>query len=266
MKTSLKVLTLYLAVLNAAGFVQFVRAEAPNGAYSLSVPADLTLIDPSGHYSESMADLSVDLTLACDLAGKITGTGQAYGREMGITARIPLNCTGSISGNNKTPRLNLVFKGSGTASGGGMTFPITLDVSFSGTFDPPSAAFVGSAKGKGCVTVERKKQCESTSMRSYFEPQDGGPARLIPALTLATDSKNRITGTGTVSLSSGRHFGTGFKVTGTYTPKRDETKLKLAATDRSGAKVEVTGKATGGVIEPAKSKLSGKALGQSFKR
>jgi hypothetical protein len=266
MKTPAKILTLCLAVLAGAVRLSSVRAEAPKGASSISVPADLTLIDPSGDYSESLSDLSLDLTLACDLAGKITGTGLAHGREMGITVRVPLTCTGSISGNNKTPRLSLVIKGSGTASGGGMTFPVTVEANFSGAFDPPSGDFIGSAKAKACVTVERKKECGSMNERSYFEPQDGGPARLIPVLTLATDSKNRITGTGTVSLSNGRQFSTGFKVTGTYTPKRDETKLKLAATDRSGAKVEVTGKATGGVIEPAKSKLSGKVLGQSFKR
>lgn len=241
-------------------------AEVPRGACTVSVPADLTLIDPSGDYGESIGDLSVDVTLACDLAGKITGTGQAYGSEMGIRIRVPLSCTGSISGNNKTPRLSLVIKGSGTASGGGMSFPITIEASFSGNFDPVTGDFIGSAKTKACVTVERRKECASMNERSYFEPQDGGPARLIPMLILATDSKNRVTGTGTVSLSNGLKFSTGFKATGTYTPKRDETKLKLAATDKSGAKVEVTGMANGGVIAPAKSKLSGKVMGQSFKR
>jgi hypothetical protein len=233
--------------------------------YRISVPADLTIVDPSGRYSESLGGVDMDFTLNCSDVGKITGNGTASAYEMGVSINLSFTFTGTVSGSGGTTRLSLSMKGNGNARYQGQSFPVTFTATQKGNFDRALDEFVGTAKVKVCLKEGGRNYCENASETMAFDVPGSEVGDWTSDVTVASDSKNRLTGNGLARLaSSGRQFN--FKVTGTYTPKRDETKLKLAATDKSGANVQVTGQASGGVLVPAKSKLSGKLLGQSFKR
>lgn len=262
MKTINTKMSLGAVVLFAVCSLATVRAVSPNGIYNISIPAEIIIVDPSGRYMESVSGVSMDFTLNCDAAGKITGVGTAYTRQMGVTINLNFSFTGAISGSGESPRLTLNMKGTGNASYMGQQFPVTFMATQKGAFDRQLEQIAGNVKVKVCVKEGGRNYCESGSETAYFDVPGSNIGDWNSTVNVTTDAKNRTTGSGVVQLSSGRQFN--FNVTGKYTPKQDQAQLKLTAADRSSAKLSITAQPSGAMLLPVK--MSGKLMGQAVKR
>lgn len=238
------------------------RADVPNGTYQISVPAEVVIVDPSGRYSDTVGGISMNFTLTCDDAGKITGAGTASANQSGVRINLDFTYTGSISGSGRATRITLTMKGTGTARYQGETYPVTYTGSQKAQYDPNREEFVGNVKVRVCVREGGRNACESASETVTFDVPGNDVGAWQSTVTVTTDSKNRTTGNGTLTLANNRRFD--FAASGKYNPKRDQIQLKLAASGGGRAKLAVTAQPGNGVLVP--SKLSGKVLGQTVKR
>lgn len=258
MRTRGQWLGIVLGVIGAGVWcLPSARAEAPAGAYEVSVTTSVILVDPAGTYREDLGDILINFTINPDPKGKFSGSGSASASQYGVHIGLQFTFSGGVSGGGGgVTRLTLSMKGTGTASYDGSRYPVTFSASEKAEYDRMAGIFRGTAKVKACI---KGLGCEGGIAEMNLDVPAGDGVDV--GVSVLTDAKGKISGTGTMVLDSGRRYQ--FAVTGKYTAKKDLTSLTFKPTDASGAKLSATGTAAGSSVTPTK--LSGSALGQKIK-
>lgn len=197
LKSSSRILTASLGAWLALASSIDGRANMPDGTYRISVPAEVIIVDPSGRYYDTVGGISMNFTLTCDDAGKITGAGTASALESGVTINLDFSYNGSFSGSGRTTRLTLTMKGEMPGDRSHWNLPSSkvwaggpssrLEISSATTWQlpsfRPSYASPGTISSPKLVSAIPRPPCSSSSITWPFpslEPPPWKPTSAIP--------------------------------------------------------------------------------------
>lgn len=221
-----------VGVLLAFGAASVV-AQVPSGHFIYSI-TNPPLWDVTGSYTNhTIANGHAD-TVIMDLAesatGKLTGTRRD---SVSDGTQVTANITGKVAIKRGVTGAKVKMKG--TVHAGGYDGPATGKGT--ATFDPVALSIEVVGSMKLCVKTPRGKMCETLA---------AGTTSALPAgtdgdWTLETDitaSGDKLSGTGTITLSNGRVFNC--QVTGSYNATTEDAKLKLVGEgDAAGVKLSI---------------------------
>jgi hypothetical protein len=231
-------------------------AQVPSGTFNYAF-TNTPLWDVSGVYTNNSDTNGVMSTIIVQVqesaTGVITGNRSERDVEGGNSADIEESLSGKMSVKAGVPTASL--KSSGTVTG------VENAVSFTGhvtgksakTIDTNTLTLTTSGTEKVCATGG-KCVTEAGTDTSPLLPGMNGDWMLDTDIT-ATDDK--LTGTGTLTLSNARAFS--YQITGSYSTKSQMAKLKLVGTgDAAGTSLAVS--TFGSAMELTA--LKGKVLGE----
>jgi hypothetical protein len=214
-------------------FALEVSAAPPSGSVPAIVvggPASVFL--PVGHSEQcdSISGLTGCLSIdtVADGAGGVTGSGMLTLSDL-IDAELPLQLVGQTTGTVEKPKSKLNFQFAGPIDVAGITGAADGSGSLKCAGDPLTPGlFNCDAHIKFCLAVPGvvRRRCVSGAFPDLAVQGDGGPFELD--LTLATDAKNKVSGSGRVTLKTGQQLD--YVVSGKYSPKIDASSLKLTGT------------------------------------
>ena len=243
---NMKRLVVFLFVLGAIS----AKAQVPSGAFSY-VFTNEPLWDVTGTYSLNGSSNGVTdnatFVITNAAKGTITGTQAEIINDGSITINVHSTVTGKIS----------VKAGATVAS-----------LKSAGTF---SGSLSGTAKGKSTETIVESNLTIVATLSETLSAHGG--SRKFTATTSAslpggmdgdwqldtsiTNVVNKLSGTGTLTLSNNREFT--YAITGTFKPTTGVAKLKLAGTGAAlGTSFQMTTEGTNMDLTA----LKGKILGQ----
>jgi len=245
----MKSLKRFLVFLIALGAIS-ARAQVPSGAFTY-VFTNEPLWDVTGTYSLNGSSNGVTdnatFVITNSAKGAITGTQTETINDGSITINVHSTVTGKIS----------VKAGAAVAS-----------LKSSGTF---SGSLTGTAKGKSTESIVESNLTILATVSETLSAHGG--SRKFTATTSAslpggmdgdwqldttiTNAVDKLSGTGTLTLSNGREFT--YAITGTFKPMTGVAKLKLAGAGAAlGTSFQLTTEGTNMDLTA----LKGKILGQ----
>lgn len=241
-----------------------LQAQPASGTFTNLFSGSPGLWDVSGHYTSDipteLADFTADYTLTMDSNGKFTGSGTISTSRLDgypVSVNADLSVAGAVKTVGGSPHGNMTLKMKENTS------QFTFSATASGNFglDTETLQLTGSLKGNGSVTVPAMKLHKS---KSFSDPnfQTSLPNGKNGTWELAMDvtpTGSKYNGGGTMTLSNGRSIS--LRVTGTYTKATGVSKLTLKGT---GVNLTLSGVLQNEQITVQK--LTGKALGQTFKQ
>lgn len=223
-------------------------ADVPTGQFELIIDGS-KLWDISGTYHEDFDGIDIDYTLVMDESGKIIGFGDASASLFGASLEADLNFNGSVKGLS----VKLNFTMVGEVTDGGQTVGFNANVKTKLEIVESNRSVEGSTKGKIRVDGVGSQRIVGAFSFSLENDMDGS---WILTLDLSDAGKNKITGSGTITLSNDKQFFT--PVSGKYSSKKETAKLKLQ--NSTGTKFSLTSLVNGAMLEILK--MKGKSLGQ----
>jgi len=232
------------------------RAQVPSGNFSYSI-TNSPLWDPSGTYTNSSivdganVDQIADFTASAK--GQINGTFDLTIDDGTLTFDVGSVIAGKMSEKGQIVGASVKME-DGTLTG---SFTGTAKGSAVMTFDEATRTITNEYKLTLCAKVERRNECKNFKGGVPFAvPMDvTGDWTLDIAITNVV---NKLGGTGTLTLSTGRAFTYG--ITGSYKPTSEIASLKLLGQgDAVGSSLKIT---TIHGTNMVLNSLSGKVLGQ----
>ncbi len=214
----------------AAGFTSTPNAQAimGSGTYTTNVTSK-HLWDATGTYQQDFEDVAFNYTLAMDAAGKMTGNGQIYVKQLGghtVGQYLDITVAGVVQGMGSQVKVTMNFamndsavvEGHNTLFVGKMTENLVLD---------QSTLFLnGTAAGTMTVTIPDQKFKKGFKLSE--DVSDPLPSQLhgnwkLTLKPVANGSKYG--GTAEVTLASGKTIS--LPITGTYVAKTDRSQLVI---------------------------------------
>lgn len=241
----------YFILLILLGAVPAI-AQVPSGTFSY-VFTNLPLWDVTGSYTDDVSANGQTDTVIMDLTqsatGKLTGTRTdsiASGAYVSTTVAGKVTVKHGVAGATVKMKGTVTDLGySGRATGKGTA-----------TLDPSALTLEVAGHEKLCVKTPIGKKCENFSADTTYAL----PAGVTGDWTLDTDitaTADKLSGTGTLTLSNGRDFI--YRITGRYNTTSEAAKLKLKGQgDALGSSLSVTTQGTNMDLTA----LKGKVLGQ----
>lgn len=241
-----------LVLLFVLGAVPAI-AQVPSGLFSY-VFTNTPLWDTTGSYTnDSVTNAIVIVDLQESDGGVVTGTlWESYDADSANNFIATGPITGKASG--KSGVVGASWKESGAMTGvdDGEGYTGTYTAKGTVTIDPTTLTMLVAGPLKECVDG----RCETTATSETYTL----PAGMTGDWALETDitaAANKLTGTGTLTLSSERAFT--YTITGSYNTKSEVAKLKLVGQgDAVGTSLSLTTHGTDMVLTA----LKGKVLGQ----
>lgn len=197
---------------------------------------------------------------AAETSGKIAGRGQTSATIMQSGFEdTTFPATYAISGSLKGTLTRATASSSASASGiapiDGVNRKVTMSVKGNGILDPASQTFVATKSGKAAATGAGSINIAERAVTSAIANTDAFYFRGWRLAGSLQSSANKVTGTATVYLDSGRAFAC--SVNGTFSAKKQTTKLNVVGTGASKG-IKLTAFLTGNQI----TRIAGTLLGQ----
>jgi hypothetical protein len=252
-------LVLPLLILSASfAFAQATNGTPPSGTLTFSFDTDSPpVFDLSGSYTlDQVTEEGIDLNFGIDVtqsvSGMITGSGQTivnYSSSAPVAANYKVK--GKISGGGAHPTrvtLSVHLTGHDTVLGQDSTFNITLQYDL--TIDPAALTLTGTSKGHANFS-----HLGSNRIKTTVTPIGLASGTWSLQMTLGPFG-NKLKGTGVITLADSRTLQ--MRLTGTYSPESDLSKVKLTGFgDSRGTTVKIEFTSAGLVG------LNGKILNQT---
>jgi hypothetical protein len=214
--------------------------------------AGLDLWDLSGHYSESMGGVDMDLTLSMDSKGKITGSGTASLAEYGMDMNFRF--TGAVKKSGNLTRVVLNLKAKGNLVVEGKSYGYTVSGKANLAIDPQERVMTGAMK----ITASAGGHSESEKTQETWALPPGVNGGWDLSVSGTAQGKS-LTGNGTVTLASGKEYNLNLQATSS--PKTGLYQAKLTGQgEAKGISMSVIADQTF-VIKS----LNGKVCGQTIK-
>jgi hypothetical protein len=241
-------------------------ADMADGSYTNDFSGVVPVWDISGVYpSGDLGGIDLYFSVSEDPSGKFTGGGDFdYDTGYGdIGGNITASGTVKNSGTVTRVTMKLLLSGSGNIDGDDVVF--TASATYNSEIDSADSELIGSGSAK--ITVKDldtgKKKSESGSLGKDLTMELPASAIGDWNLTLnLTTNKTKYTGTATVVTSTGATAD--YTATGSYTAKKDTSKITLKGTGLSkGSSLSLLISTVGANLTV--DTLSGKVFGQSVK-
>jgi hypothetical protein len=243
---------------------QVVHSEIMSGSFTneFSVGSGLELWDPSGTYTEDLDGLQMTFTLNSDPFGKLTGSGtfNVYEGWDYLSGNFVISGSLKSAGSVVRVKIAMTLTGSGYVAGYFVNFSARVNENLE--INAASHEMIGTVGGSITVAVPelRRKQTRSMPksgiMMDLPDDTDGAWSLLMDVVP----GGNTYAGTGTAELSNGRSFD--LSVTGSYSAKKDTSKLLLTGLSKAVSLSLVT-RETNGIMSIES--LKGSTLGQKLK-
>ena len=242
------------------------HADMADGSYYKDFSGVVPVWDISGDYSGDIGfGIDLDFSMSEDPSGKFTGGGDFdYNTGYGdLTGNMTASGTVKSSGAVTRVTMKLLLSGSGNIEGNDVVF--TASATYNSEIDSADGELVGSGSGK--ITAKNlttgKQKSESGSLGKDLTMELPASATGDWNLTLnLTTNKTKYTGAATVMTSTG--VAANYTATGSYTAKKDTSKITLKGTGLSkGSSLSLLISTVGANLTV--DTLSGKVLGQSIK-
>jgi len=239
-------------------------ADMANGSYSFDFTGGIPLWDISGSYSGDIGPFSLDLSIAENPSGKLSGTG-TFNVE-GLHGNVK-SLSGKIMGSSSAPKVALKMRMSASGQLQGIHARVSLTANMHYKLDSSNHE-LDHPTGSGSLTVTDITTGQTESESGTFKRSDLSSMELpndstgawSMSLTL-TPNGNSYTGTATVQLSTGATAD--FTAKGTYNSSSDTSKITLTGDAGKLALVIMTSGTTLNV-ESATGKLFGQSLKFGF--
>ena len=244
-------------------------ADMGNGSYTFDFTNAVSLWDISGTYSGGIGNFSLNLSIAENPSGQLSGIGTF--NVQGLQGSIK-SLSGKIMGSSNNPNVALKMRMSGTGQIQGIHAKVSLLANMHYQLNSADHG-LDHPKGSGTITLTDLKTGQTVSASGTFK-RSGLTSLALPidstgawslSLTL-TPNGNSYTGTASVQLSTGATAD--FTATGTYNSASDTSKIALVGNagklnlviSTSGAILNVqsaTGKIFGQAVKYTSGKLGG---------
>jgi hypothetical protein len=245
----------------------FTNAVSGGSNAVWDVSATLTNVDFSLTNNDDSTEVNIDYPVSVEQTGggKLGGLGVATVSLVinGAPMTFPgsYKAKGAISSNHGAGHAMFSSTVTGLADIEGATRKVSAVDSVSVAFDNIGGAVTGterksaSASGKGSISSH---DVVTESLGSVF-PGDGSWTLV---LNLSTDSRNKVTGTGDITLNSGQTFH--YTVHGAFNSKSNTSKITLSAFDAATKGSTLKVGMTGNTVASIKGKISGQSVDVSF--
>ncbi len=219
----------FLAVVLVLGLGSTAAyADMANGSYSFDFTGGIPLWDISGSYSGDIGPFSLNLSIAENPSGKLSGTG-TFNVE-GLHGNVK-SLSGKIMGSSNAPKVALKMRMSASGQLQGIHARVSLTANMHYKLDSANHE-LDHPTGSGSLTITDLTTGQTDSESGTFKRSDLSSMELPNdstgawnlSLTL-TPNGNSYTGTATVQLSTGATAD--FTAKGTYNSSSDTSKITL---------------------------------------
>lgn len=211
------------------------HASQANGTYSVDAGAYVLLWDLSESYDTDVGIGGFNITIAQEPNGTLSGSGDLYVNDLGISLDMPADVSGKVSGSSTAPKVTL--DGVATFSGDyGDAYFNYLDVALKLSMEISAANGDIAGTGSGTVKYSAENLSTGKTAKGSKSASTGAVDFTLPGdvngdwgltLTLTPDG-TKYTGTAEVETSVGDTVD--FTVTGTYSASKDTSTLALKGT------------------------------------
>jgi hypothetical protein len=237
-------------------------SDMASGSYSFDFNGVVSLWDISGTYSGDIVPFSINLSIAEDPSGKLSGNG-TFDVE-GLDGDIK-SVSGKIEGSSNDPHVAIKMRMSGTGELEGVDAKVSLVANMHYQLDSAEHG-LDDPTGSGSLTITDLKTGQTASeggkfKRSELTSLDGLPIDSTGGWDLSltlTPNGNRYTGMASVELSTGATAD--FKVAGTYNSGSDTSKIALVG---DAGKLDLVISTSGATLNVESA--TGKIFGQTVK-
>jgi hypothetical protein len=236
-------------------------ADMANGSYSFDFNGVVSLWDISGTYSGGIGPFSINLSIAENPSGKLSGNGM-FDVE-GLDGDIK-SVSGNIEGSSNDPHVAIKMRMSGTGELEGIQAKVSLVANMHYQLNSADHE-LDDPTGSGSLTITDLKTGQTASEGGKFKRSDLTSLEGLPTdstggwdLSLnLTPNGNSYTGTATVDLSTGATAD--FTAKGTYSSASDTSKIALVG---DAGKLDLVISTSGATlnVESAKGKIFGQTV------
>jgi len=236
-------------------------ADMGNGSYTFDFTNAVSLWDISGTYSGGIGNFSLNLSIAENPSGQLSGIGTF--NVQGLQGSIK-SLSGKIMGSSNNPNVALKMRMSGTGQIQGIHAKVSLLANMHYQLNSADHG-LDHPKGSGTITLTDLKTGQTVSASGTFK-RSGLTSLALPidstgawslSLTL-TPNGNSYTGTASVQLSTGATAD--FTATGTYNSASDTSKIALVG---NAGKLNLVISTSGTILNVESA--TGKIFGQTVK-
>jgi len=236
-------------------------ADMGNGSYTFDFTNAVSLWDISGTYSGGIGNFSLNLSIAENPSGQLSGIGTF--NVQGLQGSIK-SLSGKIMGSSNNPNVALKMRMSGTGQIQGIHAKVSLLANMHYQLNSADHG-LDHPKGSGTITLTDLKTGQTVSASGTFK-RSGLTSLALPidstgawslSLTL-TPNGNSYTGTASVQLSTGATAD--FTAKGTYNSASDTSKIALVG---DAGKLDLVISTSGATLNVESAK--GKIFGQNVK-
>jgi len=236
-------------------------ADMGNGSYTFDFTNAVSLWDISGTYSGGIGNFSLNLSIAENPSGQLSGIGTF--NVQGLQGSIK-SLSGKIMGSSNNPNVALKMRMSGTGQIQGIHAKVSLLANMHYQLNSADHG-LDHPKGSGTITLTDLKTGQTVRASGTFK-RSGLTSLALPidstgawslSLTL-TPNGNSYTGTASVQLSTGATAD--FTATGTYNSASDTSKIALVG---NAGKLNLVISTSGTILNVESA--TGKIFGQTVK-
>ena len=221
---------------------------------------NLTIGDISGNYYEDTPDGTMEMVLAQDSKGKVTGYGSMY-LDLGYgypDITVYFEVKGKVKGKNDIKTFKFKLKGGGDFYIYGEYYETTLGLSAKLVIDQSQQIMYGTMKAKACIKGEG---CVSDEEDFYMDLEDEMTGEAELEINVEPDEEGKkLEGIGYLTIPGYDEYPLYAK--GKYNSKNDETKFSLKGVDEFTKGIKFKLKINEGNGDCTF--ISGKALGQKI--